>query len=100
VLTVNVDEVFPKGTIELTQDNKFVVKVNTPGGMYMGELMPVENFFQQNVVRNPKPNPMLVQSLMIEARRNIVANIRGLREVYACYVTLHSYVFSALEERS
>lgn len=79
---MNVDDVFPKGTIEITQDNKFVVKVDTPGGMYMGELMPVENFFQQNVVRNPKPNPMLVQSLMIEARRNIVANIRGLREVY------------------
>ena len=78
----DVEDAFPHGTIELTPDNKFVVKVNSPDGMYMGELMPVENFFQQNVVRNPKPNPMLVQSLMIEARRNIVANIRDLREVF------------------
>ena len=75
------DNLFPEGTIEITQDNKFVVKIKSPDGMYMGELMPVNNFFQQNVVRNPKPNPDLVQSLMIEARRNIVATIKGLREV-------------------
>ena len=81
VLMATEDNLFPDGTIELTQDNKFVVKVNSPDGMYMGELMPVNYFFQQNVVRNPKPNPDLVQSLMIEARRNIVATIKGLREV-------------------
>ena len=41
VLMATDDNLFPDGTIELTQDNKFVVKVKSPDGMYMGELMPV-----------------------------------------------------------
>ena len=53
----------------------------------MGELVPANHFYQQNVVRNPKPNAQMVQNLLIETRRNIVATVKGLREVSSLFIS-------------
>ena len=76
-------EVFAAGeaTMEWCPERKFLLKIPTMEGLYMGELMRSDYFYQNNVIKSGIPNVELVQNLLIEARRCIKFNIRRLRTV-------------------
>ena len=76
-------EVFTAGeaTMEWCPERKFLLKIPTMEGLYMGELMRSDYFYQNNVIKSGTPNTELVQNLLIEARRCIKLNIRRLRTV-------------------
>ena len=70
-----------EATMEWCPERKFLIKVPTMEGLYMGELMRSDYFYQNNVVKSGIPNQELVQNLLIEARRCIKLNVRRLRTV-------------------
>ena len=66
-------------TIEWCPERKFLLKIPTDEGLYMGELMRSDYFYQQHVIKSSVPNRDLVQSLLLEARRCIKLHVRRLR---------------------
>ena len=76
-------KVFDAGeaTMEWCPERKFLLKIPTMEGLYMGELMRSDYFYQNNVIKSGVPNQELVQNLLIEARRCIKLNVRRLRTV-------------------
>ena len=68
-------------TIEWCAERKFLLKIPSREGLYMGEIMRADFFYQHHVVRASVPNRELVQHLLCEARRCIKLNIRQLRTV-------------------
>lgn len=79
----NNKEVFNVGeaTMEWCPERKFLLKIESAEGLYMGELMRSDYFYQTNVIKSGIPNAELVQNLLIEARRCIKLNVRRLRTV-------------------